>query len=51
MANALRGALLLVLALATVAGTACTPRFDMVGEEATGDPIANKRVGQEPRAQ
>lgn len=51
MANALRGALLLVLALATVTTAACTPRFDMVGEEATNDPIANKRVGQEPRPQ
>jgi len=51
MANALRGALFVVMTLTAMAGAACTPRFDMVGEEATGDPIANKRVGQEPRAQ
>lgn len=51
MANALRGALLLALTFAAMSGAACTPRFDMVGEEATGDPVANKRVGQEPRAQ
>lgn len=52
MAKAARGTLLLVLSLAALSIAACsTPRFDMVGEEATGDPIANKRVGQEPRTQ
>ncbi|MCC7272175.1 MAG: hypothetical protein IT561_05865 [Alphaproteobacteria bacterium] len=40
-------AALAVLLLAGAILPACTPRFDNVGEEASGDPIANKRVGQE----
>lgn len=50
MRRALRPAILLLAAVAAVSLAACTPRFDMTGEEATGDPVANKRVGQEPRA-
>jgi len=36
----------LCLVVAAVLLAACsTPRFDMVGEEATGDPVANKAIG------
>lgn len=51
MKGSLRPVILLAAAAAAFALAACAPRFDMTGEEATGDPIANKRVGQEPRAQ
>lgn len=43
----LSGLALCALVLTGAALPACTPRFDMTGEQATGDPVANKRVGQE----
>ncbi len=51
MIHTFRAGLLIAVSLIGLAAAACAPRFDMVGEEATGDPIANKRVGQERRAQ
>lgn len=52
MTRTVRACLLVAASFIALGVAACsTPRFDMVGEEATGDPIANKRVGQERRAQ
>ncbi len=51
MKRRLRPSILLVAAVGALMLAACTPRFDLTGEEATGDPVANKRVGQERRAQ
>ncbi|ROP91009.1 hypothetical protein EDC65_2869 [Stella humosa] len=47
----MRGVLLMLASVALLATAACAPRFDMVGEEATSDPVAVKRTGQERRAQ